>query len=145
MTKEEREAFLAGPHIGVISIAEEERGPLTVPVWYLYEPGGDVRVWTGGKTRKAALLHIAGRASFCVQDPQPPYKYVSVEGPVIIEPVQYERDVKTMAYRYLGQEGGDAYLKVIGGEAGVANDILVRIRPERWLSVDYSKLDLPAG
>ncbi len=139
MTKQEREAFLAEPRVGVISISEAGRGPLTVPVWYFYEPGGEVHVWTGRNTRKAKLLQDTKRISFCVQDPNPPYKYVSVEGPVGIEPVQYERDVRRMAYRYLGQEGGDQYLKMIGGEAGVKNDILVRLRPERWLTVDYSK------
>ena len=39
MTKEEREAFLADLHVGVISIARDGRGPLTVPIWYDYEPG----------------------------------------------------------------------------------------------------------
>jgi hypothetical protein len=34
MTKPEREAFLADVHVGVISIPEPGRGPLTVPVWY---------------------------------------------------------------------------------------------------------------
>jgi nitroimidazol reductase NimA-like FMN-containing flavoprotein (pyridoxamine 5'-phosphate oxidase superfamily) len=32
MTKQEREAFLAGVHVGVVSIAEQGRGPLAVPV-----------------------------------------------------------------------------------------------------------------
>lgn len=63
MAKEEREAFLAEVRVGVISIPEAGRGPLAVPVWYLYEPGEDVRVWTGGQTRKAALLaQPAGQA-----------------------------------------------------------------------------------
>ena len=39
MTKMEREAFLAGVHVGMISIAEEGRGPLTVPIWYAYGCG----------------------------------------------------------------------------------------------------------
>ena len=43
MTKQEREGFLADLHVGIISITEEGRGPLTVPIWYLYEPGGEVR------------------------------------------------------------------------------------------------------
>jgi hypothetical protein len=141
MTKEERQAFLAKPWIAVISIPEAGRGPLTVPVWYQYEPGGEVRIWTGAKTRKAELLHLAMRLSLCVQDPTPPYKYVSVEGPVSIEPVQFERDVRPMAYRYFGPEVGERYLAEIGGSAGVASDILVRLRPERWLTVDYSKLE----
>ena len=42
MTREEREAFLAGVHVGIISIAEAGRGPLAVPIWYGYAPGGDL-------------------------------------------------------------------------------------------------------
>lgn len=56
MTKEEREAFLADVHIAVISIPEADRGPLTAPVWYAYEPGGEEVIWTGGASRKARLL-----------------------------------------------------------------------------------------
>ena len=33
MTKDEREAFLADLHVGVISIEDPGRGPLTVPIW----------------------------------------------------------------------------------------------------------------
>jgi hypothetical protein len=35
MTREEREAFLAGAHVGVLRIDEPGRGLLSVPVWYL--------------------------------------------------------------------------------------------------------------
>jgi nitroimidazol reductase NimA-like FMN-containing flavoprotein (pyridoxamine 5'-phosphate oxidase superfamily) len=140
MTPAEREAFLAQPWIAVISIPEPGHGPLAVPVWYYYEPGGDVCIWTGRGTRKGQLLRSAERISVCVQDPQPPYKYVSVEGPIRLEPVQFERDVRLLAFRYFGEEGGEGYLASIGGSAGVADDILVRLHPERWLTVDYSKL-----
>ena len=36
MTREEREQFLADVHVGIISIQEDGRGPLTVPIWYMY-------------------------------------------------------------------------------------------------------------
>ena len=143
MTREEREEFLAEVRIGIVSIPEEGRGPLTVPVWYLYEPGSELRIWTGSRSRKGILLRSAKRISLVVQEPTPPYKYVSVEGPVSIEPVHFERDVRSLAYRYLGQESGEQYLKDIGGSAGVGEDILVRLQPERWLTVDYSKLSPP--
>jgi len=42
MTSEERQAFLAAVHVGIVSASQEGRGPLTVPVWYSYEPGGNV-------------------------------------------------------------------------------------------------------
>jgi hypothetical protein len=44
-----------------------------------------------------------------------------------------------MALRYFGPDVGEKYLESIGGAAGVQEDILVRITPERWLTVDYSK------
>ena len=83
MTKEEREAFLADLHVGVISIAEEGRGPLTVPIWYSYEPEGEIRIITARSSRKGKLLEQAGRFSLCAQAETPPYKYVSVEGPIV--------------------------------------------------------------
>src|SRR5713101_4855709 len=77
MTKQEREAFLADLHVGIISIPEQGRGPLTVPIWYSYEPGGELRVVTARTSRKAQLLQRAGRFSVCVQTETLPYKYVS--------------------------------------------------------------------
>ncbi len=52
MSKAEREAFLAETHVAVISVAEEGRGPLAVPVWYAYKSGGDVQFVTAGTSRK---------------------------------------------------------------------------------------------
>ena len=140
MTPSEREAFLAEARVAIISIPEAGRGPFTVPVWYLYAPGGDVRVWTAGTSRKAKLLAKAGRLSLCVQEPTPPYKYASIEGPIVsIEPAQMERDMRPLAYRYLGPEAGERYLAAVASRPEDGGGILVRIRPERWLSEDYSK------
>ena len=47
MTRSEREAFLADVHVGIISIENPGRGPLSVPIWYLYEPGGEIAIVTG--------------------------------------------------------------------------------------------------
>ena len=81
MTKEEREAFLADVHVGIISISEEGRGPFTVPIWYAYDSGEDLRIMTGRESRKGRLLTRAGRFSLCVQTESPPYKYVSSKVP----------------------------------------------------------------
>jgi len=138
MTVKEREAFLAGVHVGVISIMEPGRGPLTVPIWYAYEPGGDLRVVTDRDSRKGRLLSVGSRLSLCAQSEAPPYRYVSVEGPVVsLEPAQPERDLRPLARRYLGQELGDQYVAATRSETG--GSCVVRIRPERWLSVDYAK------
>src|SRR5262245_7648046 len=106
MTKQEREAFLADVHIGTISISEEGRGPLTVPIWYAYDSEGEL---TGRESRKGRLLARAGRFRLCVQTETPPYKYVSVEGAITSsEAADIERDLRPLARRYLGKEGATA-------------------------------------
>ena len=136
MTRAEREQFLAGVHVGVLSVASlDGGGPLAVPVWYSYQPGGTVDVITGDSTRKAAAIRAAGRFSLCAQDEHPPYKYVTVVGPVAVEVATHDERLD-LARRYLGLEGGDAYVSAVptGGQ------VVFRMTPERWLTVDYSKV-----
>jgi nitroimidazol reductase NimA-like FMN-containing flavoprotein (pyridoxamine 5'-phosphate oxidase superfamily) len=138
MTRTERETFLADVRVGVLAISDGMRGPLTVPVWYGYEPGGEVWFVTERDSRKGKLLLLVDRISLCVQTEAPPYKYVSVEGPIAgIERADLERHRRVLAHRYLGSELGDGYLAASGAED--EENIVVRLRPERWLSVDYAK------
>ena len=140
MTREEREAFLADVRVAVLSLPEEGRGPLAVPIWYGYEPGGELWFTTERDSRKGRLLANAARISLCVQTETPPYKYVSVEGPVVaIESSDVERHERPLAHRYLGPEAGDAYIAETGGSEARSDAIRVRMRPERWLTVDYTK------
>ena len=140
MTKAEREAFLADVHVGVLAIADEGRAPLAVPIWYAYEPGGEVWIVTEAASRKAGLLERAGRFSLCAQSEKPPYRYVSVEGPIVsTTPADVERDIRPLAHRYLGRELGDRYVAETTGDRSAGASVLVRMRPERWDGVDYSK------
>jgi nitroimidazol reductase NimA-like FMN-containing flavoprotein (pyridoxamine 5'-phosphate oxidase superfamily) len=140
MTKAEREAFLAAVHVGIVSVADEGRGPLAVPVWYAYEPGGEVQIITGRNSRKGRLLARAGRFSLCVQTETSPYQYVSVEGPIVAHaPADIEGDRRPMARRYLGPAGGDRYIEGTRHAPEHAENELFRMRPERWLTVDYRK------
>jgi nitroimidazol reductase NimA-like FMN-containing flavoprotein (pyridoxamine 5'-phosphate oxidase superfamily) len=140
MTRAEREAFLAGTHVGVFAVSETGRGPCAVPVWYHYAPGDVVRITMPPDSRKAHLLREAGRASLCVQQEALPNKYVSVEGPVEISTEDVKDVQREIALRYLGPELGQRYLA--GLAPGLANEVLVVLRPERWWSVDFSRLSL---
>lgn len=140
MSKDEREAFLAALHVGVLSIPEEGRGPLTVPIWYAYDPGGELRLVTDRTSRKGRLLRAGLRVSLCAQTETPPYQYVSVEGPIVsVEPSDRERDGRVLAHRYLGRELGDRYMEATATDREAGESVVVRVRPERWLSVDYKK------
>lgn len=138
MNETQREEFLEGVHVGIVSIQEPGRGPLAVPIWYDYKSGGELWFLTEKETRKERLLSASVRISLCAQDERPPYRYVTIEGPVVsIEAADLERDVRPMAHRYLGREGGDRYTETEGAPS-IDDTILVKVRPEHWLSADYS-------
>ena len=62
MTRAEREAFLADVHVGVLSIAEPGRGPLAAPIWYGYEPGGEIWLMIAGLDQgREAEIRLPGR------------------------------------------------------------------------------------
>ena len=135
MSKEEREAFLADLHVGIVSIAREGRGPLTVPIWYDYEPGGDVWMLTSPSSLKGKALEGVTRISLCAQTEDPPYKYVSVEGDYAISEATPEH-LLSMAVRYLGEEMGQAYAANSQGD----DSVIVSLKTDKWLTVDYSKV-----
>jgi PPOX class probable F420-dependent enzyme len=135
MTAEARKAFLSGLHVGVLSLNEPGRGPLTAPVWYDYTAQDELVFFIHASSRKGRLLAVGTRISLCAQTETPPYQYVSVEGPVTtITGHDVERDLRTLARRYLGELGGDEYVNSVD----LSDIVLVRVRPERWLSVDFS-------
>ncbi len=137
MTKAEREAFLSDLHVGIIGIDQPGRSPLAVPIWYDYEPGTGLWIITGRDSLKGRLLDAAGRFSLCAQTEDPPYRYVSVEGPIVsVRPADLEKDLRPMAHRYLGQALGDAYV----ADGSDDRSAVYTHQPERWKTVDYSKL-----
>ena len=138
MSAAEREEFLAGVRVGVLSAAVGTAcQTLAVPVWYSYQPGGLLTVLTGRRSRKAGAIRAAGRFGLCVQDESPPYRYVSVEGPVVSEEELDPAERLAMARRYLGAEGGARY--VADNPDPERQNVAFRMRPERWLSQDQGK------
>ncbi|MEE4298100.1 MAG: pyridoxamine 5'-phosphate oxidase family protein [Pseudomonadales bacterium] len=136
MTQAEREDFLAGLHVGVLSIPRADRAPLAAPIWYGYEPGGEIVVLTGPDSLKGRLLEVGAKVSMVAQREAPPYAYVSVEGTVTAaESGAHAEALRALAHRYLGPELGDQYASATGGRP----ELRVSIRPERWLTVDYAK------
>jgi len=137
MTRNEAEAFLAELHVGIVSVNGINRGPISVPVWYAYEPGGELRFCTGKNTYKVKLFQHFSRISMCVQDENRPYSYVSVEGPIVgIETCEPMRDLLPIAIRYMGEKEGRKYVEEKNQDL---EDLLIHMRPERWYSANYGK------
>jgi PPOX class probable F420-dependent enzyme len=132
----ERQEFLSDKHVAVLSVAATEgRPPASVPIWYDYTPGGDIRIMTGASSRKARLIERAGAVTLVVQREEPPYQYVVVEGTVVETTNPAPADLQeSIAIRYLGEEGGRAFVRSMEG----VEEVLFTIRPDRWLSADFT-------
>ena len=142
LTEQEREAFLADHHVATLSVASDsDRPPLTVPVWYHYQPGGNLTFFTGAqgrKARKARLIEKAGALSMSVQHEEPPYKYVTVEGTVVRtdRPPSAEQ-MLAIVRRYLPEEMAEGFAQAELGRAD-SELVLYTVRPDRWLTFDFS-------
>lgn len=139
MSSDRRERFLADPHVGVLGVADPRgpSAPLLVPVWYGYEPGGVVTVLTARNSAKARLIRIARRFSLCAQSESPPYRYVSVEGPVVaVEDDLDGAEWEAIAHRYLDRDTAVAYLRA--NQQQLDEYITFRMRPQRWRTADFT-------
>jgi PPOX class probable F420-dependent enzyme len=133
---QERQSFLADKHVGVLAVAADQgRPPASVPIWYDYTSDGHIRINTGASSRKARLIEKAGVVTLVVQREEPPYQYVVVEGTVVDTTTPAPRNAREeIAIRYLGEEGGRAFVDGMGD----APSVLFTVRPDRWITADYS-------
>jgi uncharacterized protein len=145
MTEKERQEFLAEPRIGVLSVSRgDDRPPHTTPVWYAYEPGGSITIFTGTqgrKSRKADLIETAGVLSLTVQREEFPYKYVTVEGSLVgsDRPPSPEQMLAIIG-RYLPEEAARGFVEAELAHPG-SGPVHFTVRPDRWLTFDFSEED----
>jgi nitroimidazol reductase NimA-like FMN-containing flavoprotein (pyridoxamine 5'-phosphate oxidase superfamily) len=144
LTAAESADFLAQPRVGVLSVADVDgdRPPLTVPVWYAYQPGGELTFFTGtqGRTaRKTRLLERAGKFSFCVQQGEYPYKYVTVECTITkADRAPAMEQVLEVTSRFLPADAAKGFAEAETGSP-TGTFVLFTARPGRWLSVDFAE------
>ncbi|MGH3207971.1 MAG: pyridoxamine 5'-phosphate oxidase family protein [Trebonia sp.] len=135
LSERDRELFLAEPHIAALSVSGGPgRGPLTVPMWYQYQPGGEAWILTEAASVKARLIQAAGRFTLMVDRTAPTVRYVSVEGPVTRTIPETDELLREITERYLPPEKVPDYLALAKAEFG--EQIVIYLRPERWLTSD---------
>jgi Pyridoxamine 5'-phosphate oxidase len=142
LSQRDRELFLAEPHVAALSVsAGQGRGPLIVPIWYQYTPGGEAWVLTEARSRKARLIETAGRFALMVDRVMPTTRYVSVEGPVTRAIPGTDALLLEIAARYLPPDKVPAYIEFAETELG--EQVAIYLRPERWLTADLGPGAVP--
>jgi nitroimidazol reductase NimA-like FMN-containing flavoprotein (pyridoxamine 5'-phosphate oxidase superfamily) len=137
MSKEAREQFLAGVHVGVIAVERPDRAPLALAIWYAYEPGGEVSIFSTENDLKVKLIRAAGRISITAQQEQLPYKYVTAAGDVTWVGSADEVEARAVAIRYLGETAGNRFADA-NQHADAELSVCIRMQPKKWLSSDFS-------
>jgi PPOX class probable F420-dependent enzyme len=135
MSDDERRAFLAeGTRTGKLAVVRKDGSPHVVPIWFVLD-GDDLVFTTNADTIKGKALRRDGRAAICVDLERSPYAYVLVAGEVEIstdldEMLEWATQI---AARYEGEENAEEF----GRRNAVEGELLVRLRPERTIAIDY--------
>src|SRR5262245_19738370 len=112
----------------ILATTRQDGRPHVAPVWYVVDDDGTIVFTTGADTVKGRTLARTGRAALCVDDDEPPFAFVTVEGTVTlsddVEAVRYWAAV--IGGRYMGEDRSEEY----GTRNGVPGELLVRLTPE---------------
>jgi nitroimidazol reductase NimA-like FMN-containing flavoprotein (pyridoxamine 5'-phosphate oxidase superfamily) len=139
MSVQQREEFLAGPHVGVLSVAGEAgRPPISVPTFYAYEPGGEITMFTGTQRRKPQRIdqiRNTGIVTLVAQREEMPPAYVTVEAELVEIGKPTHDQMLTIARRYMPEEHAEAFVR---GELDDPDNtvVLFTFRPSRWFTSD---------
>jgi len=127
-----REFLIAGTRTGKLATTRLDGRPHVMPIWFVLD-GDDLLFNTGAETLKGRSLRRTGWASLCVDDPSPPYSFVTVSGPVTISTDLDEMLpwATRIAERYMGAERAEEF----GRRNAVEGQLLVRLRAEHVLAM----------
>jgi hypothetical protein len=132
MDDAEWQAFVSeGTRTGKLATTRHDGRPHVVPIWFVLD-GTDFVFNTGEHSIKGRSLQRTGIASLCVDDPRPPYSFVTVTGTVSIS-----RDLDDMLRwataiggRYMGPDRGEEF----GRRNAVEGELLVRLHADHVLA-----------
>lgn len=125
-------AFLSeGTRTGLLGYLASDGRPLAAPVWFIVD-GAELAFNTGKKTAKGRALARDPRVVMCVDDPQPPYSFVQVQG--VAEISEDPDDLRDIATRTGGRYMGADRAEEFGRRNGVPGELVVRIRPTKVVS-----------
>jgi PPOX class probable F420-dependent enzyme len=134
MSEEEIRPFLSsGTKTGKLATVRPDGSPHVAPIWFVLDEDGTVVFNTGRETVKGRALRRDPRVSMCVDDENPPFAYVRVDGTASLS-----EDLDEMlpwstriAARYMGDDKAEAY----GRRNAVDGEMLVRVKPTKIVAL----------
>ncbi|MFF5979491.1 PPOX class F420-dependent oxidoreductase [Streptomyces olindensis] len=132
MTDQQWRAFVSeGTRTGKLSTVRADGSPHVTPVWFLLD-GDDVVFNTEKDGVKGRNLARDGRFALCVDEDQPPYAFVLLQGHTEIseDPDETLRWSGRLGARYMGDDRAEEYAARNGGPG----NLLVRAHIEKVIA-----------
>jgi PPOX class probable F420-dependent enzyme len=130
MDEAELHEFLRSPvrPMTVATIRRDGR-PHVAPVWYDLDDDGTILFNTGADTVKGRTIRRTGKVALCVQDDQPPFAFVCIDGDAAWtdDLPEVRRWAARIGGRYMGADRAEEF----GARNGVPGELLVRVTPTR--------------
>jgi PPOX class probable F420-dependent enzyme len=132
MTSEEIKSFLLhSTRTGKLATVRKNGRAHVAPIWFVLD-GEDLLFTTWHTSVKAQNMKRDSRASLCVDDENPPFAFVIVEGTVTLidDRVECRKWATRIAGRYMGEDQAEAF----GKRNSVEGELLVRLTPTRYIA-----------
>jgi PPOX class probable F420-dependent enzyme len=132
MTDEERRAFMmTGTRTGKLATTGANGAPHVTPIWFVLD-GDDIIFTTHETSVKGRSVLRDGWVAMVVDDQEPPYSFVMVNGLATVS-----RDLDELVAwatkiggRYMGADRAEEF----GRRNGVEGELLVRITPTKTIA-----------
>lgn len=132
MTEEEYRRFLLdSARTAILATVRADGRPHVAPIWF--DLDGDTLLFTTGEsTVKARNMRRDPRVSLCIDEDDPPFHFVMIEGTA--ELAADDPDLLYWASRLGGRYMGADRAQEYGRRNAVKGELLVRVRPQKILA-----------
>jgi PPOX class probable F420-dependent enzyme len=132
MTEAEwRDFVMTGTRTGKLAVTRSDGRPHVTPIWFVLD-GDDIVLTTSSSGVKGRALRRDPNAAMCVDDQQPPYSFVMIEGRATLSDDLGEllHWATVLGGRYMGAETAQQF----GARNAVPGELLVRLRVTRVIA-----------
>jgi PPOX class probable F420-dependent enzyme len=135
MSDADWQAFLReGTRTAKLAVNLPSGRPTVVPVWFLYEDDGRIRIETGRSSAKVAALSADPRACLVVDLEAPPYAFVKIDATarIIDDPDLTVRVATAIGARYMGPKRAEEF----GRRNSGPDQVVIEFSPTRVRAID---------
>lgn len=126
-----REFLLGRARTASLATVRYDGRPHVAPVWFDLD-GDNVILTTWHDSVKAQNIRHEPRVSICVDDEEPPFAFVLIEGTARIS--ERDPDLRHWATRIAGRYMGEDLAESYGRRNSVEGELLLRVTPDKIIA-----------